>query len=79
MCSVNSNLKLRQAVMTFVFLFQCLISSIWPKKHFSKPVFVLKKSLILPGIFFPKVHQEAVLKNSGICDYCSMLQAKKKA
>ena len=78
MCSVNSNLKLRQVVMKFVFLFQCLISSIWLKILFLKPFFVLKKkTLIFHRIFFPKVLLATVFKNSGICEYCSMFKAKK--
>ena len=78
MSSVNSNLELRQVVMKFVFLFQCLITSIWRKIHFSKPFFVLKKSLIFHGIFLPKVLLAAVFINSGICKYYSMLQTKKE-
>ena len=76
MCSVNSSLKLRQAVLKFVFSFQCFISSIWHKIHFLKPLFVLKKSLIFHWIFLPKVLLAAVSKNSGICEYRSMLKAK---
>ena len=74
---VNSNLKLRQVVMKFVFLFQCLISSINLKKNL-KPFFVLK-SLIFQRIFLPKVLLAAVFKNSGTCEYGSMLKAKKRA
>ena len=78
MCPVNSNLKLRQVVMKFAFLFQCLISSIWLKMLFLKPFFVLKKkTLIFHRIFLPKVLLAAVFKNSGICEYCSMFKAKK--
>ena len=62
--------------MKFVFLFQCLISSINLKKNL-KPFFVLK-SLIFQRIFLPKVLLAAVFKNSGICEYASMLKTKKE-
>ena len=74
--SVNSNVILTQAVKKFVFLLQCLISSIWLKIHFSKPFFVLKKSLIFHVTFLPKVLLAAVFKNSGICEYYSMIKVK---
>ena len=77
MCSVNSNLKLRQVIIKFVFLFQCLISPISLKIHFLKPFSLLKKSIIFHGIFLPKVLLAAIFKNSGICEYCSKLKAKK--
>ena len=78
MCPVNSNLKLRQVAMNFFFLFQWLISLIWLKIFSLKPFFVLEKSLIFHGIFLPKVLLVAVFKNSGICEYYSMLKTKKK-
>ena len=74
MRSVNSNLKLRKV---FLLLFQCLISSTWLKIHFLKPFFVLKNSLIFHGIFLPRVPLATVFKNSGICEYCSILKDKK--
>ena len=78
MCSVKSSLKLRQVVMKFAFLFQCLISLIWLKIHFLKPFFVLKKSLTFHGIFLANVLLAAVFKDLVICEYCSMLKAKKE-
>ena len=61
---LNSISKLRQVVKKFVFLFQCLISSIWLKIHFLKLCFVLKKSPTFHEIFLPKVLLSAVFKNS---------------
>ena len=63
MCSVNSNVKLRQLVLKFVFFFPCLISSIWLNIHFLKPFFALKNHSFFMEYFFQKCSWQQFLKN----------------
>ena len=65
-CSVNSNSKIKANGNEV-----CLISSIWLKMKKSEKIAHFHE------IFLPKVLQAAVFENAGICEYCSMLKAKK--
>ena len=70
-------LKLRQPVLKFVFFIAMSNEIDLTQNTFFETIFVLKRSLIFHRIFLPKVPLAAVLKNLGICEYCSNLKAKK--
>ena len=75
--SVNSNVILTQAVKKFVFLLQCLISSIWLKIHFLKPFLFWKNHSFSMEHFFQKCSWQQFLKIQVSVSTAAWLKPKK--